>query len=456
MASQPRGTQEYTQPDLDQTELEQLHVEQPGQQGRRALSRRDVLAGGAVVAGSLGLAGCAGAATKATGESAAASTAGSAVGAATSPSTATASTMASEASAAETPDPTVTDMNSAIVPFDGEHQAGIEGTHQRHLNLVGLRLKDGIGKRGIRNLMRLWTEDARALCTGETPAGSLEPEMVTTPASLTITCGWGEAFFEQADIAKPEWLGDVRKYSRDELRPEWGQTDVVLQICADNITTAAHALRHMVRSGVDYAEVAWVQQGFVNAERGTARNLFGQVDGTVNPRTHEEFNDQVWIESGDFSGGSAMVVRRIAMNMDTWEEVDRAGREIAIGRTLSNGAPLGGKEENDPVDLEARDKYGLKVIDPNSHVARAHHETQKILRRPYNYDLAPEPGQLSNSGQVFICFQKNPREQFEPIQARLDEADQLNTWITHIGSAMYFIPAGTQSGSYWGKSLLEG
>lgn len=359
-------------------------------------------------------------------------------------------------------------LADAIVPFDGEHQAGVQTPSQAHVNLVGFNLKDGAGQRGARNLMRLWTEDARALCTAETPRGSLEPEMTQTPANLTVTCGWGESFFAKIGAQKPEWLGDVRSYTRDKLRPEWGQTDVVLQICCDDQLTASHVLRHMVRSGASYADVAWVQQGFLNAngslEDGeTPRNVFGQKDGTVNPKTDADFVEQVWIEDGPFKGGTAMVVRRINMNMETWEEVDRNAREISIGRTLDNGAPLSGTEENDPVDLEARDKYGLKAIDPTSHVARAHppadHPEQVILRRPYNFDLAPSPerpGELSNSGQIFICFQKNPREQFEPIQARLDEVDQLNTWITHVGSAMYYVVPGTQGGTSWGENLLKG
>lgn len=359
-------------------------------------------------------------------------------------------------------------LADAIVPFDGEHQAGVQTPSQAHVNLVGFNLKDGAGQRGARNLMRLWTEDARALCTAETPRGSLEPEMTQTPANLTVTCGWGESFFAKIGAQKPEWLGDVRSYKRDKLRPEWGQTDVVLQICCDDQLTASHVLRHMVRSGASYADVAWVQQGFLNAngslEDGeTPRNVFGQKDGTVNPKTDADFVEQVWIEDGPFKGGTAMVVRRIDMNMETWEEVDRNAREISIGRTLDNGAPLSGTEENDPVDLEARDKYGLKAIDPTSHVARAHppadHPEQVILRRPYNFDLAPSPerpGELSNSGQIFICFQKNPREQFEPIQARLDEVDQLNTWITHVGSAMYYVVPGTQGGTSWGENLLKG
>ncbi|QPK78249.1 Dyp-type peroxidase [Corynebacterium lizhenjunii] len=359
-------------------------------------------------------------------------------------------------------------LAGAIVPFDGQHQAGVDTASQAHLNLVGFNLLPTAGQREARNLMRLWTEDARALCTAEAPLGSLEPEMVRIPANLTITCGWGEGFFHAAGIDAPEWLGPVKEFSLDQLRPEWGQTDVVLQICGDDAVTTAHAMRHMVRAAKAYAAVAWVQQGFLNAygalEKGaTPRNLFGQKDGTVNPRSPEEFAQQVWIPHGRFAGGTAMVVRRIAMNLDTWEELDRTAREVSVGRDLVEGAPLGAEGEFDPVDLEARDRFGLRAIDPTSHVALAHPPAQapeqKLLRRPYNYDLAPDEftrasGQLSNAGLVFICFQQDPRSQFEPIQQRLNDADQLNTWTTHIGSSMYYVPAGTSRDTSWGEHLL--
>ena len=94
-----------------------------------------------------------------------------------------------------------------------------------------------------------------------------------------------------------------------------------------------YALRHMVRAGEHYASVKWLQQGFINAygsqEKGaTARNMFGQKDGTVNPRSEEDFAAQVWIDKGPqwANGGTAMVVRRIRMNVDTWEKLDRSSR----------------------------------------------------------------------------------------------------------------------------------
>ncbi|EEI16748.1 Dyp-type peroxidase [Corynebacterium lipophiloflavum] len=367
----------------------------------------------------------------------------------------------------DTPQP----LKEAVVEFDGAHQAGIETPTQASLNLVGFNLREGVDVRGVARLMRLWTADARALCAGETPLGSLEPEMNEWPANLTITCGFGEKIFDiAAPSSKPAWLRDLPAFTRDQLDPKWGQTDLVLQICSDDPVMCAWAMRHMTRAGMDYATTAWVQQGFMNAygaipKGQTPRNLFGQVDGTVNPHSAQEYDEQVWIEGPEgFAGSTSLIVRRIAMHLDEWELLDRASREEALGRTLADGSPLTGGGEFSAPELEATDQFGLPVIDRNSHMARAmppaEHPEQRFRRRPYNYNLPPEPGsaELSNAGLVFICFQKDPDVQFTPVQSRLDEVDRLNTWITHIGSAVYWVPPGTsQSGAgdeYWGQSVL--
>lgn len=364
----------------------------------------------------------------------------------------------------------VASLTTATLAFDGERQAGIATPTQANLNLVGFNLKDGVTADGIRNLMQLWTEDARELAAGRNPLSSLEPEMVERPANLTITCGFGERVFDiAASGAKPQWLHDIPDMPREQLSDDWAQTDLVLQICSDDTVVCAWATRHMTRAGMDYVRTAWVQQGFMNAygsipEGHTPRNLFGQVDGTVNPRSDDEFADQVFTDDGS----SSLVVRRIAMDLDDWERLDRTSREEAVGRRLSDGAPLTGDNEFDAPDLDARDEYGLPVIDMNSHMARAmppaDHPEQKFLRRPYNYNLPPEPGseQLSNAGLVFLAYQKDPDVQFTPVLRRLLEADRLNEWTTHIGSAVYWIPPGTAdpgSGeardAFWGETVLS-
>ena len=357
---------------------------------------------------------------------------------------------------------------NTTVAFDGEHQAGIATPQQSLCKLIAFTVKDGRQTReDMVRLMRLWTDDARRMCGGRAGLADLEPENLRSPANLTITIGYGRSLLDKLGLSAhaPEWLADLPEYSRDELRDEWSGGDICLQICADDRFTVAHAARFMVKGARSYTDVAWVQVGFLHARGSiqpgeTPRNLFGQLDGTGNPAV-EEFDEVVWIDEGPAwtRGGTAMVVRRIAMLLDDWDILDRPSREVVAGRRLDNGAPLTGTDEFDEPDLNARDEYGLPVIDPNSHMARAKSKdpAERIFRRPYNYDMPPGPDTrgTSNAGQIFICYQKDPLAQFDSIQKRLDRADRLNEWITHIGSAVFAVPHGTADGEYWGQDLFE-
>lgn len=361
-------------------------------------------------------------------------------------------------------------IDPTTVEFNGVHQAGIATPGQTTMNLVGFKLNDGVSAKDVVRLMKVWTADGRALCRGSNPLGSLEPEMADKVNQLTITCGWGAHVFDVLGAAnrRPSWLGDLEKFKTDKLDPQWGQTDLVLQICSNDPLSAAYAMRHLVRAGVSYAKVQWVQHGFMRSsqtktDEKTPRNLFGQVDGTVNPHSDQEFDEVVWNADGPdwMHGGTSMVVRRVQMHLDRWEMLDRDSRERAIGRKLSNGAPLTGENEFDTPDFDATDQYGLKIIDPRSHMAIANPVSgtpeQRIRRRPYSYDMGtPRNGELTDSGLIFIAFQKDPVKQFSPIQRRLADKDILNEWITHIGSAVYWVPPGTKDdNSYWAQGLIE-
>src|SRR5690606_28741931 len=135
--------------------------------------------------------------------------------------------------------------------------------------------------------------------------------------------------------AVPDWLGPLPAYRTiDRLEPRWSGGDLLVQVAADDPTTVAHALRLLVRDSRAFASVRWRQDGFRHAagthRPGTSmRNLFGQVDGSANeqPGTRA-FDRVVWRENDELwlDGGTTLVVRRIAMNLDTWDEVGRTGR----------------------------------------------------------------------------------------------------------------------------------
>ncbi|MEJ6550535.1 Dyp-type peroxidase [Corynebacterium sp. USCH3] len=361
----------------------------------------------------------------------------------------------------------------AVVPFDGDHQAGVATPSQAHNTTVAFSLRDGVRRREVERLLRIWTGDARRLCSGDPVLADLEPELAVSPASLTVTCGFGLGLYTTAGIVDraPSWLNPLPHFPGDRLDDRWGDRDLVLQICGDDRTTVSHALRVLVRGGADYARPSWSQTGFLDlpvaqdGSRGTPRNLFGFKDGTVNPRTDTELDSQVW---GD-DGGTCMIVRRVAFDMPLWESVDRVTRETAMGRTITEGGPLSGGDEFAPVDPAKLGDDGLPLMDAHSHVALAtaegREDAQRMLRRAYNYDLPVTADgaddlldadliTLSDSGMIFTCFQRDPETAFIPVQKRLADGDRLNEWITHVGSAVFHVPGGTSGDSYWGEDLL--
>jgi deferrochelatase/peroxidase EfeB len=153
------------------------------------------------------------------------------------------------------------------------------------------------------------------------------------------------------------------------------------------------------------------------------------------------------------------VSRRIRMLIESWDTDDLADQENVFGRSKTIGAPLGGTDEFDTPDLQAKAK-GDFVIPLNAHIrlaAPASNGGKKILRRGYSYTDGNDPVTgLLDSGLFFIAFQKNAHEQFVPIQAALGRDDNLNEYIRHTGSGLFAVPPGlSAAGDWWGKSLFR-
>ncbi|MBY4575953.1 peroxidase [Gordonia paraffinivorans] len=360
-----------------------------------------------------------------------------------------------------------------VIEFYGEHQAGVTTPPTAHVNYIGLDLaadSERQAREALAGILRVWTEDAARLTRGAPALADSEPELARVPARLTVTVGLGPGSFTRTGLEgrRPRWLHPLPAYPIDRLdERRWPQTDLLLQICSDDPITVAHATRVLTSNVAGRIRLRWVQRGFRNArgsqdEKVTMRNLMGQVDGTVNLGPGD-FDTLVWDDGGEqpwFAGGTSMVLRRIAMDLDRWQELDPASQELTVGRRLSDGAPLSGGGEHDDPDF---DKLvdGLPAIPASSHIARARHRTpaEQFLRRGYNYDDPPEPGPdgvlpISNSGLLFAAYQRDVDTQFAPVQARLAEHDALNEWTTPIGSGVYAILPGARRGQVLGQSLL--
>lgn len=353
------------------------------------------------------------------------------------------------------------------VPFYGVHQAGVETPAQAAATFIALDLLADTDRDAVVRMLQLLTDDASRLTQGQPALADTEPEMATEPARLTVTFGFGPGLFRKVERSAPSWLATLPVFEIDELHDEFNDGDLLVQVAADDPLTVSHTVRMLLKDSRAFTTVRWMQHGFRRA-RGTQRpgttqrNLFGQLDGSANAELgSDHFSRVVWIDEGAFAAGTSMVVRRIRMDLDGWDEVDRVSREQSTGTRLGTGAPLTGTSETDDADFTKVSANGFAIIPEFAHMRRANGIDegghQEIFRRPYSYDVPPPPGSLSVSeaGQVFVSFQADVLGQFVPIQQRLSDLDLLNQWTTPIGSAVFAIPPGCVEGEYIGTSVLR-
>ena len=128
-------------------------------------------------------------------------------------------------------------------------------------------------------------------------------------------------------------------------------------------------------------------------------------------------------------GGSYLVTRRIRMLLEIWDRSPLEDQEQTIGRDKYEGAPLGGRKEFDPLDLDA-ESGGEPVIPVDAHVRLASASAnggERILRRGYSFtDGVDESLGELEAGLFFICFQRDPRAPVrrDPAPARLQRRAQ--------------------------------
>ena len=368
------------------------------------------------------------------------------------------------AAATPSPRPSVSEVNAAgasarqTIDFHGVHQAGVDTPEQTYAVFLGLNLASNSAQ-DADSVLRIVSDDAARLMAGEPALGDTEPEIAKVPARLSFTIGLGHSLFEKTGRSDmvPTFFPTIPAFSTDELDDYWSSTDFLVQIASDDPLTLAHAQRMVLKDLSTLTTVQWAQPGFrsptpANEGGRAGRNMMGQVDGTVNPLPGTaQFDTVVW-SNGDAvwsAGGTVVVLRRIRMLLDEWDQMDVGAKELVIGRTLDTGAPLGGEDETDEVRFDVLDENGLPVIPSNAHmrVAHADSDEEMILRRPYTYDAGFVDGR-QDVGLIFAAYTADPQRSFIPMQERIAEMDAFNRWNTTIGSSTYFIPPGCAEGDY--------
>ena len=371
-------------------------------------------------------------------------------------------------------------------PFWGDHQGGIITPQQRHsyfaaLDLTAKRVDEVV------TLLRSWTGAAARMTAGDTaqpldaapasPAGDSGEALGLPPCRLTLTFGFGSGLFSKDGVDRyglvahrPDALVDVPAFHGDQLVEGLTGGDLSIQACADDAQVAFHAVRQLVRLAYGTARIRWVQTGFVpDAANGeTPRNLMGFKDGTMNPKPPFA---SVWVAGEGpawMRNGSYLVVRRIRISLEHWDRTELDFQEEVVGRHKYSGAPLGGQNEFDPLDLAATDQDGNPVIAENAHVRLAAPQANggaEILRRAYSYNDGVNftaerwppwrQGLMYDAGLFFVAYQRDPRTAFFRIFGNMAKLDALNQYTTHVGSALFACPGGIHEGEFIGQRLFE-
>ena len=350
--------------------------------------------------------------------------------------------------------------------FRGAHQSGIETKMQAVTNFIAFDLRSDTNRADARRWMSLITDDIERLSKGQPVLADPAPELAVGAARLTATVGFGLGFFQKLGLESqiPTGFINLPSFKMDKLEDRYSGGDVLIHVSADDPIVLANASRALIRDSLPFATVRWMQNGFTHSPgmvpSGVShRNLMGQVDGTENPKFgSQDFKDLVWIDSGPdwIRGGTLLVLRRIAMQLDTWDQLGTPEKEEVIGRNLSNGAPLTGVNENDVPDLNARYPNGLKVIPDFAHIRRAapNKPGERIFRRPFSYHEGVSSNGSPDVGLLWTAYQQNIETQYLPIQRRLEQLDLLNEWTVPIGSATFAIPRGVREGEMLAAGLV--
>jgi deferrochelatase/peroxidase EfeB len=364
------------------------------------------------------------------------------------------------------------------VPFFGPHQAGIATPTQEHLQFGAFDLvSDSVDD--LRRLLRDWSRAAALIARGEVigefqqehrPPVDTGESIGLGPAGVTITFGFGPGIFgKRFGLARhrPAPLAPLPRFRTDRLERGISGGDLAVQVCADDPQVAFHALHDLIRLARPVATPRWVLAGFGRTGntrgRPTPRNLMGFKDGTANIVGQDQaaLRSFVWASGKEsptwMHGGSYMVARRIRILLGGWDSSTLHQQEDAVGRHKLSGAPLGERHEHDPIHLAAQ-QSGSLVIPYDAHIRLAspqYNGGQRILRRGYSYvDGVDGSSGSPAAGLLFICYQRDPRSQFVPIQRRLAEYDALNRHTSHVGSAIFACPPGATPGGFVGEGLL--
>lgn len=366
-----------------------------------------------------------------------------------------------------------------VVPFFDRYQAGVATPPPDHFILVSFDVTTS-DRHALRAMLNKWTDAAEKMSRGESvgytenpyiaPVDSGEAEGLS-PASLTFTIGYGASLFDERfglSSRRPSGLQPIPTFVGDNLNPLESDGDIVVQICSEDPQVNFHAAHTLARLGEGVVGVRYMHIGFgrtsaVTSDQSTTRNLIGFKDGTNNLQENRvpNFERHVWVKDSNpawMHNGTYLVSRKIRVRLEDWSSNSLDTQEATIGRFKDSGAPLTGDREHDVPNLEALNPHRNYVIPTSAHIrvaAPSQNGGRVILRRGFGFvdGIDQKTGQII-CGLHFVCFQRDPMDQFVSIQRNLATNDSLASYLSHEASVLVACPGGLKTGEKWGSQLF--
>ena len=286
----------------------------------------------------------------------------------------------------------------AIVPFHGEHQAGIVTPAQDRLHFAAFDLTHRRPRGRLRDCCKTWTRAAarmtrrRASAGSATTTRSAPPDdtgeaLGLTPARLTVTFGFGPSLFDDRfGLGAPPPGGADGAAARcpaTRSTPSARGGDLCVQACADDPQVAFHAVRNLARIGRGTAVMRWSQLGFGRTlDHEPRAGHAAQPDGLQGrhqqhpaPRTPRRWREHVWVAAptSPWLDGRHLPRRAPHPHADRGLGPRVAGRPGArrSGAPRQRRAARRRRTSSTSVDLDATDADGEPLIAVDAHIRLA-------------------------------------------------------------------------------------
>ncbi len=161
----------------------------------------------------------------------------------------------------------------------------------------------------------------------------------------------------------------------------------------------------------------------------------------------------MWVADDGPTGCAAALIWWSAASAWRWNigTAAKSGcRRKPWGARNFSGAPLGLKDEFEPLGLDRTDEDENPIIAENAHVRLANATTNggaEVLRRGYSYNDGVNfvaerwppwrQGMEYDAGLLFVCYERDPRTGFIRIFENMARFDMLNQFVTHTGGGLF-------------------